>query len=81
MIQKMDGSQTNKKKIMPEIILKKEIKRTFGEFEKVFPVGSKYFVNWDGYLQMVKDEICDEIAAKIPKKTKAKKVIKTKKEI
>lgn len=60
---------------MPEVILKKEIIRTYGEFEKTFPVGSKYFVNWETYHQMVQDGTCDEIGSS-PKKKKTKKTTK-----
>tara|TARA_R100001530_G_C4321449_1_gene156001 strand:+ start:9745 stop:9942 length:198 start_codon:yes stop_codon:yes gene_type:complete len=63
---------------MPEVILKKEIIRTYGEFEKIFPVGTKYFVNWETYHQMVQDGTCDEIGSS-PKKTKTKTKSKTKK--
>ena len=83
MIQKMVGSQTNKKKIMPEIILKKELKRKFGELEKVFPEGSKYFVNWAGYRDLLKKEYCNEIKVEVAKeiklKTKRKKIVSPKK--
>ena len=55
---------------MPVIILKKEIKRKFGEFEKVFPVGSKYFVNWETYHKMKKDENGNETKKEIKKSKK-----------
>ena len=60
---------------MPEIILKKEIIRKYGEWEKIFPVGSKYFVNWDSYHQMFQDGVCDEIGSS-SKKTKTKTTTK-----
>tara|TARA_R110001606_G_scaffold394930_1_gene566359 strand:- start:17695 stop:17949 length:255 start_codon:yes stop_codon:yes gene_type:complete len=61
-----------KKEIMPEIILKKELKRKFGELEKVFPEGSKYFVNWQGYQDLLKDGYCDQIEVEVAKKPKLK---------
>ena len=64
---------------MPEVILKKEVIRTYGEWEKVFPVGTKYFANWDTYHQMVQDGTCDEIGSiTTTKKTKTKTKTKTK---
>jgi len=62
---------------MPEIILKKELKRKFGDLEKVFPEGSKYFVNWAGYRDLLKKEYCNEIKVEVAKKIKLKE--KTKK--
>lgn len=68
---------------MPEIILKKELKRKSGDIEKVFPEGSKYFVNWSGYLDLLKKEYCDEIKVEVAKeiklKTKSKKIVTPKK--
>tara|TARA_R110000851_G_scaffold30062_4_gene82178 strand:+ start:1460 stop:1657 length:198 start_codon:yes stop_codon:yes gene_type:complete len=63
---------------MPKVILQKEIIRTYGEFEKIFPVGSEYFVNWETYHQMVQNGTCDEIGSS-PKKTKKTKKTTTKK--
>ena len=57
---------------MPEIILKKELKRKFGELEKVFPEGSKYFVNWAGYRDLLKKEYCNEIKVEVAKEIKLK---------
>lgn len=57
---------------MPEIILKKELKRKYGDLEKVFPEGSKYFVNWSGYYDLLKKEYCNEIKVEVAKKIKLK---------
>ena len=57
---------------MPEIILIKELKIKSGELEKVFPVGSKYFVNWAGYYDLLKKEYCNEIKVVVAKKIKLK---------
>lgn len=66
-----------KKEIMPYIILKKEIKRTYGKLEKVFPEGMKIFVSWDHYHQLSKDGICDKIKVKNAKEKKLKEKKKT----
>ena len=57
---------------MPEKKKKKELKRKFGELEKVFPEGSKYFVNWQGYQDLLKDGYCDQIEVEVAKKPKLK---------
>lgn len=62
---------------MPEIILKKEIIRKYGEFEKVFPEGSKYFVSWESYYDLLDKGYCNKI--KDIKKQKVKLKKKTKK--
>ena len=57
---------------MPQITLLKELKRSFGDLEKVFPEGSKYFVNWQGYKDLVKEGYCNEIKVEVAQKIKLK---------
>ena len=61
---------------MPYIILKKELKRNYGEWEKVFPEGPEIFVYWDHYKTLIKEGYCNKIKVDIPKKTKLKKETK-----
>tara|TARA_R110002020_G_scaffold132876_3_gene296630 strand:+ start:3175 stop:3378 length:204 start_codon:yes stop_codon:yes gene_type:complete len=61
---------------MPYIILKKELKRIYGEWEKVFPEGTEMFVSWDKYKTFIKEGYCNKIKVDIPKKTKLKKETK-----
>jgi hypothetical protein len=61
---------------MPFITLKKELKRSYGEFEKVFPEGSEIFVSWDHHNELVKSDHCNEIKIEKQKEIKLKKVKK-----
>lgn len=63
---------------MPTIKLKKELKRTFGEWEKVFPEGKEMSVSSDYYHELLEKEYCDKIKVEKTKDVKLKKETKKK---
>jgi hypothetical protein len=61
---------------MPTITLKKELKRKYGEWEKVFPEGTEMFVSWDHYATLIKEGYCNKKKVEMPKENKLKKETK-----